>query len=159
MFWRILKKDLKRKKTMNIILLLFVILCAMFASAAVNNIIAVTGGIDYYFRTADVPDLVVNMLTDETDAEAKIRAQSSVSSVKSDHVLSVISSKNFSFQGKELENFFNPAGLISDSEMAINYFDEENHYHSFRSRKSTILTISIPLSLPDASGSRQTTYL
>ncbi len=127
MFWRILKKDLKRKKTMNVILLLFVILCAMFASAAVNNIIAVTGGIDYYFRAADVPDLVVNLLTDDTDAEEKIRAQSSVSTVKSDHVLSVISSKNFSFQGKELENFFNPAGLISDSEMGINYFDEENH--------------------------------
>ena len=39
MFWRILKKDLKRKKTMNIILLLFVVLCSMFAAASVNNII------------------------------------------------------------------------------------------------------------------------
>ena len=36
MFWRILKKDLKRKKTMNIILLLFVILCSMFAAAAMS---------------------------------------------------------------------------------------------------------------------------
>ena len=55
MFWRILKKDLKRKKTMNINLLLFVILCSMFAAAAVNNIIAVTGGIEHYFDAADVP--------------------------------------------------------------------------------------------------------
>ena len=42
MFWSILKKDLKRKKTMNVVLLLFVVLCSMFASASVNNIIAVT---------------------------------------------------------------------------------------------------------------------
>ena len=59
MFWRILKKDLKRKKTMNIILLLFVILGSMFAAAAVNNIIAVTGGIEHYFDAADVPDIIV----------------------------------------------------------------------------------------------------
>ncbi len=61
MFWRILKKDLIRKKTMNIILLLFVILCSMFAAAAVNNIIAVTGGIEHYFDAADVPDVTVLM--------------------------------------------------------------------------------------------------
>ena len=65
MFWRILKKDLKRKKTMNIILLLFVILCSMFAAAAVNNIIAVTGGIEHYFDAADVPDVTINVLTSE----------------------------------------------------------------------------------------------
>ena len=51
MFRRILKKDLKRKKTMNIIILLFVIMCSMFAAASVNNIIAVTGGIDHFFDT------------------------------------------------------------------------------------------------------------
>lgn len=62
MFWRILKKDLKRKKTMNIILLLFVILCSMFAAAAVNNIIAVTGGIEHYFDAANVPDITVMTL-------------------------------------------------------------------------------------------------
>ena len=35
MFFRILKKDLKRKKTMNVILLLFVIMCSMFAAASI----------------------------------------------------------------------------------------------------------------------------
>ena len=56
MFFRILKKDLKRKKTMNIIILLFVILCSMFAAASVNNIVAVIGGLDYYFEKADIGD-------------------------------------------------------------------------------------------------------
>ena len=56
MFWRILKKDLKRKRTMNIILLMFIILCSMFASASVNNIAAVTGGIEHYFDISDTGD-------------------------------------------------------------------------------------------------------
>ena len=59
MFWRILKKDLKRKKTMNIILLLFVVLCSMFAAASVNNIIAVVGGLDYYFEKAELGDYFI----------------------------------------------------------------------------------------------------
>lgn len=126
MFWRILKKDLKRKKTMNVILLLFVILCAMFASAAVNNIIAVTGGIEHYFEAANVPDVTVQMLAEESTAEERIRVLPSVKEVKAEQWLIVLSSKSFEHNGKKLENFFNPAGLISESEMGIHYFDHEN---------------------------------
>ncbi len=128
MFWRILKKDLKRKKTMNVILLLFVILCSMFAAAAVNNIIAVTGGIEHYFDAADVPDITVRMLTsEENDLEEKIGELACVKEIRSEHWLSVLSSKYFSHNGKELDNFTNAAYLLSDSEMAINYFDENNN--------------------------------
>ena len=128
MFWRILKKDLKRKKTMNIILLLFVILGSMFAAAAVNNIIAVTGGIEHYFDAADVPDITVRMLTsEENDLEEKIGELACVKEIRSEHWLCVSSSKYFSHNGKELDNFTNAAYLLSDSEMAINYFDENNN--------------------------------
>lgn len=128
MFWRILKKDLKRKKTMNIILLLFVILCSMFAAAAVNNIMAVTGGIEHYFDVADVPDVIVMALnSEENDLGEKIGELTSVKEIRTEHWLCVASSKFFKYNGKELENFTNPAYLLSDSEMAINYFDENNH--------------------------------
>ncbi len=128
MFWRILKKDLKRKKTMNIILLLFVILCSMFAAAAVNNIIAVTGGIEHYFDAADVPDVTVTMrISGENDLEEKIGELASVKEIRTEHLLCVSSSKYFRHNGKELENFTNIAFLLSDSEMAINYFDENNN--------------------------------
>ncbi|MBD5533846.1 MAG: ABC transporter permease, partial [Lachnospiraceae bacterium] len=128
MFWRILKKDLKRKKTMNIILLLFVILCSMFAAAAVNNIIAVTGGIEHYFDAADVPDVTVQMIFGgENDLEEKIGELDSVKEIRTEHWLCVASSKYFKHNGKKLDNFTNAAWLLSDSEMAINYFDENNH--------------------------------
>ena len=56
MFWRILKKDLKRKRAMNVILLVFIILASMFVSSGVSNIITVTTALDSYFEMADVPD-------------------------------------------------------------------------------------------------------
>ena len=128
MFWRILKKDLKRKKTMNIILFLFVILCSMFAAAAVNNIIAVTGGIEHYFDAADVPDVTVLMLNrGENDLGEKIEELACVKEIRTEHWLCVSSSKYFRHNGKELDNFTNAAYLLSDSEMAINYFDENNN--------------------------------
>ena len=58
MFFRILGKDLKRKRVMNVILLLFVILSATFASASINNMVSVYGGIDYFFDKAGMPDFI-----------------------------------------------------------------------------------------------------
>ena len=128
MFWRILKKDLKRKKTMNIILLLFVILCSMFAAAALNNIIAVTGGIEHYFDAADVPDVNVQMFNSgENDLGEKVGELACVREIRTEHWLVVSSSKYFRHNGKKLDNFTNAAYLLSDREMAINYFDENNH--------------------------------
>ncbi len=41
MYKRMIFRDLKRKKSMNIILLIFVVLSAMFTASSVNNIVAV----------------------------------------------------------------------------------------------------------------------
>ena len=64
MFFRILKRDLKRKKTMNIILLLFIILAAMFLSSSVDNLIAVNGAIDHFIEISKAPDFLSIALTD-----------------------------------------------------------------------------------------------
>ena len=62
MYLNILKKDLKRKRAMNIIILLFIVLATMFVSSSVNNIINVTSALDNYFEMANMPDyLVVTM--------------------------------------------------------------------------------------------------
>ena len=46
MYLQILKKDLKRKRAMNVILLVFIILASMFMSSGVSNIITVTTALD-----------------------------------------------------------------------------------------------------------------
>ncbi|MCM1133203.1 MAG: ABC transporter permease [Ruminococcus flavefaciens] len=98
----------------------------MFATASVNNIIAVNGGIEHFFDEADVPNAVVQMPT-ENDVEEKIISLPSVDEVKSEHLLTVFSSKFFKHNGKKLDNFINAAFLISEDEMGINYFDEDNN--------------------------------
>ena len=128
MFLRILKKDLKRKKTMNVVLLLFVVLCSMFAAASVNNISAVTGGIEYYFDAAGLPDAEVWMgEVQKSDAEERIRALSTVSDVKVVHVQLGHDSKDFIHNGEKLNNFINPAIMWNDAEMGIKYFDKDNN--------------------------------
>ena len=78
MYLRILKKDLKRKKTLNIILLLFVIMSSMFASSSVNNILAITGGLDNYFDKAGIGDYCIiskannDLLSDMLDNEPEV---------------------------------------------------------------------------------------
>ena len=59
MFFDILKRDLKRKKTMNVIILLFVILSVMFISSSVMNLTAVTGSLDSFFDKAGIGDYTV----------------------------------------------------------------------------------------------------
>lgn len=64
MFFRILKKDLKRKKTMNVILLSFIILATMFLSSSVDNLMAVNGAIDHFISISKTPDFLAIALTD-----------------------------------------------------------------------------------------------
>jgi putative ABC transport system permease protein len=59
MFFRILKKDLKRKKTMNIILLIFIILATTFLASSINSLIAVTESVDYFMEKAKTPDYLI----------------------------------------------------------------------------------------------------
>lgn len=81
MFLRILKKDLKRKRTMNVILLLFIILASMFLASSVDNLIAVNGAIDHFLEISKVPDCFVIALSDgRTDAIADfLKDQTAVS--------------------------------------------------------------------------------
>ena len=52
MFLKILKKDLKRSKTMNIILFLFIILATTFVASGLNNVVSVINGMNYFLEQA-----------------------------------------------------------------------------------------------------------
>ena len=59
MFFRILKLDLKKKKVMNVLILLFIILATIFSASGLNNIVTVMNGTDYYLDKAGVGDYEV----------------------------------------------------------------------------------------------------
>lgn len=56
MYLTILKKDITRKKTMNIILLIFITLAATFIASSANNLYTVSNALDDFFAKADMPD-------------------------------------------------------------------------------------------------------
>lgn len=61
MLTRILKKDLKRRKGINLILFLFITIATIFLASSVNNILVVSSAVDYYLDYAKIPD--VNLIT------------------------------------------------------------------------------------------------
>ncbi|MDE6424598.1 MAG: FtsX-like permease family protein [Ruminococcus sp.] len=128
MYLKILKKDLKRKKTMNFILLLFVVLSAMFSASSVNNIIAVTGGLDYYFEKAGISDYA--FIEKESDSGNPISAilekESSVTEYKKEEVI-FSTAENFKKDGKKLADFSNIAIMMPIDEAKLNYFNSDNN--------------------------------
>lgn len=64
MLFRILRNDLKRKKTMNAILFLFIILAVMFVASGINNVVTVVNGTDYYLDKAGVGDFIAITMGD-----------------------------------------------------------------------------------------------
>lgn len=68
MYLSILKKDLKRKKTMNIILLIFVTLAATFIASSANNLITSNSALDNFMEKTNAPDYCFTTLY-ESDIE------------------------------------------------------------------------------------------
>lgn len=128
MYFRLLKNELKRKKTMNIVLLLFVILAAMFAASSVSNIITVTNGLDYFFDKAGMTDYYfISSQTNENNNLSKILdEESSVSSYKKENIIFASASSFKNTDNEKLTDFSNSALIISIDDAKLNYFDSNN---------------------------------
>ena len=121
MYLDILKKDLKRKKAMNIILLLFIILATMFVASSVNNIINVTTALDSYFKMANAPDYLVATMNKNLviDIDETVSSASAVDSYEAENIL-FLSSDNFIYED---ENIITPGGThLVHSDICMNYF-------------------------------------
>ena len=103
MYLNILKKDLKRKRAMNIIILLFIILATMFVSSSVNNIINVTTALDSYFEMADVPDyFAVTMNRNLAVAiDETVSSANAVDRYATENIL-FLSADNFIYEDKDI---------------------------------------------------------
>ena len=74
MYLKILKKDLRRKKTMNIILLIFIMLATLFISGSVNNLVVVLSGIDNFFERSEIDDFIIITMRGDKNADTKNEA-------------------------------------------------------------------------------------
>ena len=130
MYLQILKKDLKRKRAMNVILLVFIILASMFMSSGVSNIITVTTALDSYFEMADVPDYFAFSENKSSDQDicGTLENASAIDEFRIEEFVSM-SQSNITRVGEPLNasNLSQKLVLQSDRDMGINYFlDDES---------------------------------
>ncbi len=121
MYLNILKKDLKRKRAMNIILLLFIILATMFVSSSVNNIINVTTALDSYFEMADVPDyFAVTMNRNLAVAiDETVSSANAVDRYATENIL-FLSPDNFIYEDEDI--VIDAGTNMVHSDICMNYF-------------------------------------
>ena len=121
MYLNILKKELKRKRAMNVVLLLFIILATMFVSSSVNNIINVTTALDSYFEMANVPDYFAATMNKNlsVDIDETVRGASAVDSYATENVL-FLSSDNLIFEDADIS--VKGGTNLVHSDICMNYF-------------------------------------
>lgn len=123
MYKSILKKDLKRKKIMNIILLMFITISVVFVSSSTANIFAVTNSLDTYFDKAGVPDyLVIERDKGEgPHTDYYIKDLECIESYSSEDIIYV---SNIKFNNKNVDK--NDVAIMSNIDSKIGRFYNEN---------------------------------
>lgn len=130
----ILKKDLKHKKSMNLILLIFIFLATTLIAGSINNFIVGMKGTDYFMEKAGISDYILvtrggspeNISDGDRKAEAFLKESKNVTEYVIDDIL-YLSKGNL--ETDKSENYdLNNTAIVSSCQIAQqNFFDEENH--------------------------------
>lgn len=124
MYLRILKKDLKRKKTMNIIMLIFIILATTFIASGANNVVSVMTALDHYFEKAEVPDYYFGMSNEEGYEQIQQFANENQYQCKCvEHIL--INPKDIKVNGKKFK--YTNTTMISNLKNSTKLFDKNDN--------------------------------
>lgn len=128
MYLRTLKKDFKRKKAMNIILLLFISLATMFVSSSVRNIVSVTTALDHYLEMANAPDYFAATMSKAggTDPEEFFGNCESITDLAMEEIIYM--PRSAILTNGELLNVSpnNQMILQGDSDIVLNLFLDDN---------------------------------
>lgn len=128
MYRNILKKDLKRKKTMNFILLIFITMASMFVSSSASNMISILNGTDTYFKRAELADYFI-LTAYEEENEAKVldflNASPYVSHWNSDELL-YVPTENWETENGEAITFQSTPLVMQLDLQGQKFFDSEN---------------------------------
>lgn len=127
MFFRILKKDLKRKKVMNIVMFFFILLAAMFVASGISNVVSVINGTESYMDKAGIGDYVVisKGKDSKNEMETVLHGNKEISDYRIEPVVWGEKSNLKSMDGKGL-NAKNSVVYQSITESRLKFFDREN---------------------------------
>lgn len=65
MMVNMVKKDLKRKKIVNLVLFIFITLCTVFLASSVSNLMTTVSGLDYFAEQSELSDYFILASEDE----------------------------------------------------------------------------------------------
>lgn len=139
MYKNILKRDLKRKKTMNIILFLFIILATTFISSSVNNLISISSAMDTYIDKSGIKDLTAIVFEAGEEAVKEFAEENKDVKEYSCYKSATLSNDNCNVNGKKMD--YNNTIAISNIETAgYQIFDKENNIVSPLKNGEVMLT-------------------
>ncbi len=125
MWFQILKNDLKKRKSVNLILLVFVILSTMFLASSANNINMMVNGLDYYVEAANVSDLFLILYeSDKQKVEDWLNSREEVTDYTYEE-LCEIPSKDLGFGDEGLLLFLSKSGGKYSKALDVNGNDLE----------------------------------
>ena len=127
MFIKILMKDLKRNKTMNVILFLFVIIASIFFASGIYNLLAVINGTDYQFSKAGIEDCQIVTTGEDVigTLDEKLDAMPEVKAYKKDTCIFVSKGDLMSASGEKYD-VINVGMLHSVDRLGIILFDKDD---------------------------------
>lgn len=124
MYLNILKKDLKRKKTMNVILLIFIILATVLIASSVRNMTIIMTAMDNYIKKADVSDYEVMLTNNEERMEQFVKECEYINSYKSSKN-PMLSKETIKLNGQKID-YTNTILVTSSKNSTVNFFDCNN---------------------------------
>lgn len=126
MYLSILKKDLKRKKTMNIILLLFIVLAVTFIAGGISNLASIVTAIDQYIEASELADYEVFLATEQNadKMEQFIAEHDNITDSKLSKQL-MLSRHEVNLNDKEID-YGNTISAVSVENATIHFFDKNN---------------------------------
>lgn len=131
---KILKKDLKRKKSMNLILLIFIFLATTFIAGSLNNLLVVMNGTDYFMEESGIADFIFvtlggsreDLSEHDKNAEVFLKESDSVKKYTVDEML-YLSKKQIS-KGDNGRFELNNTAMLSSFHIAQQkFFDTDNN--------------------------------
>lgn len=123
MFIQILKKDLKRKKGMNLILFLLLIISSIFLAGGVNNLLLTMNAIDYFFKEANVSDFYIKT---KGQRENEIRIEKWMEEMEAEGLIENVEKYPYLMIEKEDNSFDGPLYLCKIRKEQNLIFDTDN---------------------------------
>ena len=127
MLLKILKKDMFRKKVMNFILFLFILLATLFVATGISNVVTVLNGTNYYFDRAGIGDYLVLVQGEDAVRELDhyLKTQASIKSFRYENGFSTNREHVF-VNGKEADDD-NMELVNTVTDRGLTYFDADNN--------------------------------